>query len=74
MNHPDDTQCIEFTAAQLLALARQMPCREAAKLLRGFLILADASQFPEIRALYQSLNDCGQQLDLLASRPIAIAA
>lgn len=65
---PDEAADVAFVVRNLVMQAKQMPCREAAKLLRGFILIAGPDDFPEIRALFQSLNACDQQLELLAAK------
>jgi hypothetical protein len=67
---PEESEAVNFLAARVLAEARQLPCKDAAKLLHGFLVIAGNEYFPEVRALYSTLHHCDAQLQLLTEKPL----
>lgn len=71
---PSEESDMHFAVGNLLHLARQMPCRDAAKMLHGLLVVCEEGALPELRALHRSLMDCDAQLELLAANPRRKAA
>lgn len=65
---PDETSDVNFAVRNLLEVAQKLPCRDAVKLLHGFLLVAGPDEFPEIRALFRNLHGCDAQLELLAKK------
>lgn len=70
----DEAADVDFTVGHLMRSARQMPVADAAKLLRGFLLVTDPDRFPEIASLYLSITQVDAQLELLAANPRRKAA
>lgn len=68
MHTSKESESVNFAVQNVISAAQSLPCRDASKLLHGFLLIAGGDQFPEIRALYQTLNSCEQQLDLIAQK------
>lgn len=68
MNSPrQETEDTRFAVATIAAAARQMPCRDAVRLLHGLLLIGgDHDAMEPVRNLYISLHSCEQQLDLLS--------
>lgn len=65
---PDETEAVKFAVQTIINAARKMPCRDAAKLVRGLLLVSGPDAFPELRDLFQHLNHCDQQLELIMVR------
>jgi hypothetical protein len=68
---PSEQSDVDFLVATLSSAARSLPCRDAAKLLRGFLAATDSDSFAQLRALHRSLAACDQQLELLITKGAA---
>lgn len=62
----DEVDPVNFAVDSIVELAKEMPCSDATRLLRGFLILAgDSDSFGEIQKLYQSFAHTHAQLELI---------
>lgn len=65
---PEEIESVNFAVQTIINAAIKMPCRDAAKLIRGLLLVSGPEAFPELRDLFQHLNHCDLQLELLMVR------
>lgn len=65
----EEQHAVAATVSTVATYARELPCRDAARVLRGLLVIGgDHEALAPIRDLYHTLCDCEQQLDFL-TRP-----
>lgn len=61
-----DRAAVDYLVKHTVTTARDLPCRDAAQLLRGLLVLGgEHDALDPVRQLYVALNKCDAQLELL---------